>query len=232
MVLDDPSFDKGLPIIRIESGASGTLLGVISVETERRIVEALSQVISPVAAERLLQRAVGKQAKPQNPKAWVDVIEGPLKQELTDVLPVSGLLPSLQALVKELKSQRPDKPTRPALPTLEMAPSTDYVDLEDEHTRRELVRELARWEGVLAVILESVHGRESRLGAYTDSLFTILSVGHWLLERRGKYRVFYTVLQGAQLVIRPVEGGWIGVITRQETNLGQLLYRLGRIEAA
>lgn len=203
-------------------------------ETERRIVEALSQVISPVAAERLLQRAVGKQSKPKNPKAWVEVIEGPLKQELTDVLPISGLIPSLQALVKELKSQisKVERPTRPAMPTLEMAPSTDYIDLEDEHTRRELVRELARWEGVLAVVLESVHGRESRLGAYTDSLYTILSVGHWLLERRGKYRVFYTVLQGAQLVIRPMEGGWIGVITRQETNLGQLLYRLGRIEAA
>ncbi len=203
-------------------------------ETERRIVEALSKVISATTAEKLLQRAVSAHAKPQSPKAWAEIIEGPLKQELTAILPVTGLLPSLQTLAKELKAQvlKPDKPPRPALPTLEMTPSTDYIDLEDEHTRRELVRELARWEGVLAVVLESVHGRESRLGAYTDSLFTILKMGHWLLERRGKYRVFYTVLQGAQLVIRPIEGGWIGVITRHETNLGQLLYRLGRIEAA
>lgn len=205
-------------------------------ETERRIVEALSQVVSVMTAEKLLQRAVGSQNKPQTPVAWAEVIEGPLKHQINEILPVTGLLPSLQALAKELKAQaqapKPEKPTPPPTPTIEIAPSADYIDLADEKTRRDLVLELARWEGVLTVVLESVHGRESRLGSYTESLYTLLSVGHWLLERRQKYRIFYTVLQGAQVVIRPIKGGWIGIIARHETNLGQLLYRLGRIEAA
>lgn len=207
-------------------------------ETERKIVDALSQVISPVAAERLLKRAVnvaGKQGQPLDPKSWVEVIEGPLQKELNGILPISGLIPSLKLLVRELNeaTARPAAaPVTPALPTLEIPPIHDLVDFANPEARRSLVLDLAKWEGVLAVVLETDHGRESRLGNYTESLFTILKMGHWLLERRGEYKVFYTVLGSAQLVIRPLEDGWIGLVTRHEANLGQLLYRLKRIEAA
>ena len=206
-------------------------------ETERKIVDALSQVISPVAAERLLRRAVnvaGKEGQPLDPKGWVEVIEGPLQKELTGILPISGLIPSLKLLVRELSalSERPSAPKTPTLPTLEMPPEQDLINLADPDSRRALVLELAKWEGVLAVVLESSYGRESRLGSYSDNLSTILKMGHWLLERRGQYKVFYTVLGSAQLVIRPLRGGWIGLVTRNETNLGQLLYRLKRIESA
>ncbi|MDX2004501.1 MAG: hypothetical protein SFU83_04415 [Meiothermus sp.] len=206
-------------------------------ETERKIVDALSQVISPVAAERLLRRAVnvaGKEGQPLDPRSWVEVIEGPLQKELTGILPISGLIPSLKLLVRELSalSERPAAPRSPTLPTLDIPPDFDLVALSDPDSRRALVTELAKWEGVLAAVLESSYGRESRLGSYSESLSTILKMGHWLLERRGQYKVFYTVLGSAQLVIRPLKNGWIGLVTRSETNLGQLLYRLKRIESA
>ncbi len=43
--------------------------------------------------------------------------------------------------------------------------------------------------------------------------------------------MFYTVFREAQLVLRPLDRGYLAVLTRNETNLGQLLYRMSKIEA-
>lgn len=203
-------------------------------DTERKIIEALSRVISPVAASNLLKRALrGQSPDLLGPRSWVELLEGPLQRELMGVLPVSGLIPDLQRLVRQLRAQTPSPevvrdPTRPTLETTDL---TEYVDLEREQDRQGLVLELARGEGVLAVVLDSVHGQECRLGAYTDSLVGLLSTVHRLLDRKGSYRVFYTVLREAQLVLRPLDRGYLAVLTRNETNLGQLLYRMSKIEA-
>jgi hypothetical protein len=42
--------------------------------------------------------------------------------------------------------------------------------------------------------------------------------------------MFYTVLESAQLLIRPMGIGWIAVLARGEANLGTLMYRLRNIE--
>lgn len=203
-------------------------------DTERKIIEALSQVVSPVAASNLLKRALrGQSPDLLGPRSWVELVEGPLQRELMGVLPVSGLIPDLQKLVRQLSAQTPSievvrDPTRPTLETTDLS---EYVDLEREPDRQALVLDLARWEGVLAVVLDSVHGRECRLGAHNDSLIGLLTIVHRLLDRKGSYRVFYTVFREAQLVLRPLDRGYLAVLTRNETNLGQLLYRMSKIEA-
>ncbi len=203
-------------------------------DTERKIIEALSRVVSPVAAHNLLKRALrGQSPDLLGPRSWVELIEGALQRELMGVLPVTGLLPDLQKLVRQLRAEIPraEVPRDPTRPTLETTDLTEYVELEREQDREALVLELARGEGVLAVVLDSVHGRETRLGAYTDSLVGLLSTVHRLLDRKGSYRVFYTVFREAQLVLRPLDRGYLAVLTRNETNLGQLLYRMSKIEA-
>jgi hypothetical protein len=203
-------------------------------ETEQKIIEVLSRVVSPVAASNLLKRALGGQSPGLlGPRSWAELIEGPLQHQLMGVLPVSGLIPDLQKLVRQLMAQTPSVEVvhDPIRPTLEAADLTEYVDLEREPDRQALVLDLARGEGVLAVVLDSVHGRECRLGAHNDSLVGFLSTVHRLLDRKGSYRVFYTVFREAQLVLRPLDLGYLAVLTRKETNLGQLLYRMSKIEA-
>lgn len=203
-------------------------------DTERKIIEALSRVISPAAAHNLLKRALrGQSPDLLGPRSWAELIEGSLQRELMGILPVSGLMPDLQKLVRQLKAQTPSAevvrdPTRPTLETNDL---TEYVNLQDEQDRASLVLELARGEGVLAVALDSVHGQECRLGVHNDSLVALLSTAHRLLERKGSYKVFYTVFAEAQLVVRPLDRGYLAVLTRKDTNLGQLLFRMSKIEA-
>lgn len=233
MVQDDPGFDKSFTIIFLGSrlvGPSATLGGRLE-NTEQKIIEALSQVISPLAASSLLRRALGGQSpNVLGPRGWAELIEGPLQQELNGILPMSGLLPELQQLVQQLKAQ-PQNPQRVQAPTLEATDLTEYIDLQSEQDRHRLVLEMARREGTLAVVLDSGYGQEYRLGKHNESLMGLLSIAHRLLDRNGRYRVFYTVFREAQLVLRPLGQGYLAVLTRNEANLGQLLYRMSKIEA-
>ncbi len=200
-------------------------------ETERKIIEALSQVVSPQAAQNLLQRALaGRASGSLKPHDWVELLQGPLQRGLSAILPLKGLPPSLQSLAHQLAAQAPNVAVARE-PTLEATDSREYVDLQKASERQALVLGLARSEGVLAVVLDSIHGQEYRLGGYSESLLGFLSTIHRLLDRKGSYRVFYTVFREAQLVLRPLERGYLAVLTRDEANLGQLLYRMSRIEA-
>lgn len=198
--------------------------------TERKVIEVLAQVISPLAASGLLRRALrGQSPQALGPHGWAELIEGPLQRELMGILPMSGLLPELQQLVRQLRAQ-PQSPQQAQAPTLETAYPTEYIDLQSEQDRHNLVLEIARREGVLAVVLESSYGQEYRLGNQNESLVGLLSTMHRLLDRKGRYRVSYTVFREAQLVLRPLGQGYLAVLTRNEANLGQLLYRMSRIE--
>lgn len=199
--------------------------------TERKVIEVLAQVISPLAASSLLRRALrGQSPEALGPQGWAELIEGPLQRELKGILPMSGLLPELQQLVRQLRAQ-PQSPQQAQAPTLETTHPTEYIDLQSEQDRHNLVLEMARCEEVLAVVLESSYGQEYRLGNQNESLVELLSTMHRLLDRKGRYRVFYTVFRGAQLVLRPLGQGYLAVLTRNKANLGQLLYRMSRIEA-
>lgn len=203
-------------------------------DTERKVIEALSRLVSVEAAGNLLKRALGGQSPGLlRPGSWVELIEGPLQQELRGMLHFSGPMLDLQRLVQQLRQQAssPEMGSGPTRPTLEATDLVEYVELDKEQCRQALVLDLARGAGVLAVVLDSVHGRECRLGAHSDSLAGLLSAAHRLLDRKGSYRVFYTVFREAQLVLRPLDRGYLAVLTGNKTNLGQLLYRVSRIEA-
>ncbi len=233
MVQDDPGFDKYFTIIFLGSRPAGpnTTLGGRLDNTEQKVIEALSQVISPLAASSLLRRALGGQSpNVLGPSGWAELIEGPLQQELKGILPMSGLLPELQQLAQQLKAQ-PQSSERAQAPTIEATDLTEYVNLQSEQDRHNLVLEMARREGTLAVVLDSGYGQEYRLGTHKENLVGLLSIAHRLLDRKGRYRVFYTVFREAQLVLRPLGQGYLAVLTRNEANLGQLLYRMGKIEA-
>jgi hypothetical protein len=59
-------------------------------DTERRVIEALSRLVSLEVASNLLKRALGGQSPGLlTPGSWVELIEGPLQQELRGVLPFS-----------------------------------------------------------------------------------------------------------------------------------------------
>ncbi|WP_233498300.1 hypothetical protein [Meiothermus sp. QL-1] len=189
----------------------------------------MEQVVSPLAARSLLRRALGPRGPERlGPEGWAKLIEGPLQQELANVLPGNALPPELRRLVRELRA---GAVSRPAFPTLEATDLTEYVDLRSEEDCRALVQDLARGEGVLAVVLDSAYGQECRLGSFNTGLVAMLGTVHRLLARKGDYRVFYTVFREAQLVLRSLHHGYLAVLTRSEANLGQLLFRMDKIEA-
>jgi len=202
-------------------------------DIQSRVVEALAQIVSRGAAVNLLQRALGQtKTADLTPKAWAEFIEGPLQRELAQILPMGRLIPPLQALVQELKKQSPAVETPlpiPVFPTLEI--TTEYVRLSNPLVRQELVLELAREEGVTGVVLQTPYGLESRLAGQPGNLVALLAMSHRLLALKSGYRLFYTVLGEAQVVLRPLDHSWLAVLARAEANLGQLLYRLGKIEA-
>lgn len=123
-------------------------------DTERKVIEALSRLISPVAANNLLKRVLGGQSPDLlEPRSWVELIEGPLQQELRGVLSFNGVIPDLQRLAQQLSVQTfslavVSGPTRP---TLEATDLGENIDLEKEQCRQALMMDLAREEGVLAV---------------------------------------------------------------------------------
>ena len=197
-------------------------------DIERAIIEALSQLVSRTAAENLLRRAQGNRG-PLTPAAWTELIEGPLQRELEQILPMNGLFAPLQKIVKQLKTQaaRSKDPTE----TLQELVPYEYIRLDSPQARFELVLELAKMDDVIGVMLSTPYGWETRLPELGQEFLGILNMVNRLLSLRGNYRVFYTVLREAQLVLRPLGNSWLAIMALNDANLGQLLYRLSRIEA-
>jgi hypothetical protein len=142
---------------------------------------------------------------------------------------MNGLYGPLKTLVKQIKRQA-TQIKDPTITIQEVIPF-EHIKLDSPEARRDLVLELAKMENVIGVVLDTSYGRESRMPGYEEGSLSILKVAHRLLSLRGGYRVFYTVLREAQLVLRPLGSDWLAVLARSEANLGQLLYRLSRIEA-
>jgi hypothetical protein len=109
-------------------------------------------------------------------------------------------------------------------------PPTEWVMLGDEGSRRNLVQEIARMDGVVAAVLETPKGSEIRAPNFGKGLPRLISMSHRLLALRGNYRVLYATFERGQLLIRPLGQGWLAVLARPEANLGQLLYRLRYME--
>ncbi|WP_276957277.1 hypothetical protein [Allomeiothermus silvanus] len=201
-------------------------------DIEQQVLEALNLYVSRGAALNLLKRAIkAGGGAPLSPEDWVRLIEGPLMRELGQILPVRGVLPPFKAILAKLRSSpAPRNPTPSFAEEPETTPPLERVPLSNPTARQGLVQSLARLEGVAGVILETPYGREVRIQGLGPEFVRMVGTTHRLLVTRGSYSLFYTVLESAQLLIRPMEAGWIAVLARSEANLGTLMYRLRNIE--
>ncbi|MCL4454434.1 MAG: hypothetical protein M1157_02180 [Deinococcus sp.] len=203
-------------------------------ETFRKIVDALSDLVSPTAAERLLDRVLRNanlNAPDMVASDWVRLVEGPLLKELGDILPI-GRPPRLMALVQALQLEAPHQFAQGAHHNSSetLLFESNYVDLSTPETRRQLIQDVARIQGVLGVMIDSGSAREARLPGLNPELAAMVASVHRSVLTKKGYRLFYTVVEKAQMVIRPLGQGWIGVAARKEANLGELIYRLRRME--
>jgi len=208
------------------------------VDVEAKIIEALMAYVSRGAAEGLLRRVLHKARKNprmMGPGEWIELIEGPLLAELRQVLPIAGQVPPLKALVKALRQAQavpistPAVPASlPSAPTLELPP--DWLDLSEAEARVSLLQELARFEGVIGVAVQTPWGSEIRLPEDSGELPMLVGTAHRLLSLRQPYAMFYTVMGNAQLMVRGMGQSWVAVLADHDANPGHLLYRLRQLQ--
>ena len=210
-------------------------------QVERLIIEALSEYISPAAAQNLLNRALRRTDKhpgAMSPRDWAAFVSGPLLEELRKILPVRtpskkflSLLQNLESSASEQKGtpQGPEKTGRgEAVKTIEMPHW--QVDLQDERAREQLARDLAREDGVSGVLLRGDGFSEARLPG-AEELAPILAVVDNLLRKGKSYKIFYSVFQEGQVLIRPFGSALVAIVTKRGANLGRLLHVLNSFEA-
>ncbi|AFV75299.1 hypothetical protein YIM1640_16310 [Thermus oshimai] len=190
---------------------------------EEAVLEILTRYLSPQAARNLLLKAA-KGPLPSSPWEWARFLEGPLWQELKALLPFREMPRELKRLIGELKALAPQVAEEEAEEEEEANLPPEVVDLENPEARHALARRLARLEGVLGVVVVGQRGREELLAGEAPPFEAV----HFLLGRQG-YRAFYALLPQGLVALRPLEGGYVGVMARKEANIGRLLHALRRI---
>ncbi|WP_105318337.1 hypothetical protein [Thermus tenuipuniceus] len=191
---------------------------------EESLLQVLSQYISPRAAGNLVRRTLA-QRMPTSPAEWARLLEETLWPELSRLLPFQEMPPELKALVREWREQAP-------FPVAEAEASEaeeeelplEAVDLEDPSARQQLARRLARLEGVTGVVVAGKSGKEELFSGDPVPL----DLAYPLLRRQG-YGVFYALLEGEIVALRPLAQGYIGLLARKEANIGRLLHALRRL---
>ncbi len=208
-------------------------------QIERLVVEALSEYVSPIAAQNIVTRALrkaGVDPDSLSPEGWVDFIRDPLLSELRQVIPIreptGGLSRLLRSLEETPAAQQPRRsepaPAPPPRDTL-VLPKRE-VDINAKNVREELVNELAREEGVRGVLLQGPDFQESRLPGMED-LAPILGVVNKLLQKEKPYKLFYSVFEEGQLLLRPLGPALVALVAKREANLGRLMHVLNSYEA-
>lgn len=186
---------------------------------EESLLELLSRYVSPRAAESLVRKALA-QGTPTHPGEWARLAEEVVWPELKRLLPFQEMPPELKAWVRERKalaSQELEAEEEEAL-------LPEAVDLEDPASRAHLAQRLARLEGVVGVVVAGLKGRETLFAGEPVELDPI----HLFLRRQG-YRTFYAAVGDVLVALRPLGGGFVGVLARKETNVGRLLHSLRRL---
>ncbi|XOB98836.1 hypothetical protein ACMC9I_01725 [Deinococcota bacterium DY0809b] len=210
-------------------------------QIERLVVEALTEYASPVAAQNIMNRALrraGVNPDAMGPEAWLRFVRGPLLTELQQVFPIQEPTGALRRVLRGLEEAAAAR-TRPAAPAPKPAAPGDRntlilprreIDLDRAEAREGLVNELAREEGVSGVLLQGPSFREARLPGVED-LAPILGVVHNLLQKQKPYKLFYSVFQEGQVLVRPLGPALVALVAKREANLGRLLHVLNSYEA-
>ncbi len=210
-------------------------------QTERLIIEALTEYASPFAAQNIVGRALrraGLDPESMDPAAWLRFVQGPLMAELRQVFPMNEPTGALRRLLKQLEEEAaPPRPRAPAQPAPADAAvkstlilPTRAVDFSQPSEREQVANELARVEGVSGVLIQGPSYREARLPGEGD-LAPILGVVHNLLQKQKPYKLFYSVFQGGQVLVRPLGPALVALVAKREANLGQLMHALNGYEA-
>ncbi|HGY10118.1 MAG TPA: hypothetical protein ENK37_08735 [Oceanithermus profundus] len=210
-------------------------------QTERLVVEALTEYASPFAAQNIVNRALrraGLEPEGMDPEAWLRFVRGPLMAELRQIFPITEPTGTLRRLVKQLEDEagaaRPAPAAEPA-PAAAAAKSTLIlprrpVDFSLPAEREQVANELAREEGVSGVLIQGPSYQEARLPGVGE-LAPILGVVHNLLQKRKPYKLFYSVFQGGQVLVRPLGPALVALVAKREANLGRLMHVLNSYEA-
>jgi len=207
-------------------------------QIERLVIEALTEYISPAAAQNLYERAlrrVGFNAGTEDPAAWLNFINGPILAELRAILPIqepTGSLRRLLRLLEETARNTPEPNATPPHPPASAPISTpkQKIDLNDVTEREKLTSALAHEEGVSGVLLQGPGYQEARLPG-VEELPPIITVIHKLLTKQKPYKMYYSVFGEGQVLIRPLGPALIAVIAKQHANLGRLMHLLNSYEA-
>ena len=208
-------------------------------QTERLIIEALTDYVSPAAAQNLLNRTIrrsGLDPGSLDDAGWLEFVNGPLLTELQNILPIREPTGSLRRLIRNLgENARNSTPEQPKEPPIRRGPPTINVpqiqiDLADPAARERLVSGLAREEGVSGVLLQGPNFQEMRLPGVED-LAPILAVANNLLQKQKPYKIFYSVFGDGQVLIRPLGSALVAVVGKRQANLGRLMHVLNSYEA-
>jgi len=205
-------------------------------QIERLVVEALSEFASPTAAQNILGRVLqrsGADPSTMGPAEWAQFIQGPLMDELRVVFPIREPTGPLRQLIRELE-QSPDPasaqsaagPVPSARSTLTLPKRT--IDLGDPQERERLASELAREEGITGVLLQGPDFTVERPAL--DGLAPMLGVVHALIKKQKPYKLFYSVFQEGQVIVRPLGPVLLALIAKREANLGRLMHVLNSYE--
>ncbi|WP_457638222.1 hypothetical protein [Oceanithermus sp.] len=207
-------------------------------QTERLVIEALTEYVSPAAAQNLYNRALHRAAvNPETLDAagWLRFVNGPLLNELRTVLPIREPTGSLRHLIRELENIQKGGNLQPSPPPVRRGPPTISsprveIDLENPAAREQMVRALAREDGVSGVLLQGTGFQEARLPGVED-LAPILAVVNSLLKKQKQYKMFYSVFGDGHVIIRPLGSALVAMVTKRHANLGRLMHLLNSYEA-
>ncbi len=207
-------------------------------QIERLAIEALTEYVSPNAAQNLFDRAVrrgGVNPETLDAAGWLRFLRGPLLTELQAILPVREPTGKLNHLLRALEeaAARPAPTAQPA-PQQHNPPTIDTtrieIDLENSAARERLASSLAREDGVSGVLVWGSGFQEARLPGVED-LAPILAVVHNLLQKQKSYKIFYSVFHEGQVLIRPLGSALVAVVAKRQANLGRLMHVLNSYEA-
>ncbi len=206
-------------------------------QIERLIIEALTDYVSPTAAQNLFDRSLRRSAvNPETLDAagWLRFVTGPLLEELQTILPVREPTGSLRRLIRGLEDSVQKRPPAQPTPVRRGPPTINaprlLVDLADPSSRERLASGLAREEGVSGVLLQGPDYQEARLPGVED-LAPILAVANNLLQKQKPYKIFYSVFGEGHVLIRPLGPALVAVVAKRHANLGRLMHVLNSYEA-
>ncbi len=199
-------------------------------EIEQTLINAMSQVIPRAAARKIFDQSFASVSlESLSPDEWVTMIKGPLHDALSQAIPIRGVFRPFENLINEIKTNMTAE--FEPLTTLESNVKIEYINLQSASDVERLVQDLAKMDDILGVIVEGPAGKESRLPGFGELSADIMKVANHLLKKKGAYRIFYSIWDVAQVVIRPLGSGWVAVVGKKQANLGHILYRLNHLEA-